>query len=202
MPTELEKKIIQALRHHIACHGQAPTLEELGKQVGIRSKGTVHRYVNSLIEQGLLARNSQKGWRGIRLTEESNQGIYNLPLLGRIAAGRPIEAIEDQTELNLMALFKGEQRYVLKVQGDSMIDAGILDGDWVVISKATQARHGDIVVALINDEEATLKRLGHSHDNRVALIPENSNMKPMYYSPEQVQIQGVLVGQMRSYQGI
>lgn len=199
MPTELEQKIIQALRRHIAIHGQAPTLEQLGQHVGVRSKGTVHRYVNALIEKGLLTRQAQKGWRGIRLTEESAEGMYSLPLLGRIAAGSPIEAIEDQTELNLIEMFMGEQRYVLKVQGDSMIDAGILDGDWVIISKATQARHGDIVVALINEEEATLKRLGHSHDNQIALIPENSQMNPMYYSPEQVQIQGVLVGQVRNY---
>lgn len=200
MPTELEQKILQALRHHIACHGQPPTLDRLGALVGLRSKGTVHRYVNSLIKQGLLERDG-KGTRSLHLTGEAAEGLHTLPLLGNIAAGKPIEAITEQTELNLVELFMGQHRYALKVKGDSMINAGILDGDWVIIAKTQQACHGDIVVALIDNEEATLKRLGRSENGQIVLIPENSQMQPMYYHPEQVELQGVLVGQLRSYEG-
>lgn len=103
MPTDLEYKILQALRHYIAQHGQSPTLECLGKLVGINSKGTVHRYINALIEQGLVERNA-RDWRGIRLSESTAESLHTLPLLGCIAAGKPIEAIAEQTEFNLAEL--------------------------------------------------------------------------------------------------
>ncbi len=199
MPTPLEQKIVQALRHYIAQHGQAPTLEALGKRVGIHSKGTVHRYINSLIDQGLLTRDPHKGWRSIGLANSDAEDALNLPLLGRIAAGKPIEAIPDHHQLDLAALFEGEGRYALKVQGDSMIDAGILNDDWVVILSTTQAEQGEIVVALIDNEEATLKRLGANNREEVTLIPENSTLRPICYAAERVQIQGVLIGQIRHY---
>jgi repressor LexA len=199
MLTELESKIIEALRQHFARHTQAPTLEQLGQQVGLRSKGTVHRYINTLIEKGYLERTQQKGWRGIRLSEEASQGLHSLPLLGRIAAGQPIEAIPDQTELNLIEQFLGPGRYALQVKGDSMVDVGILDGDWAIILKSDRARSGEIVVALIDGEHATLKRLGQQSSDEIELIPENSTMSTMCYEPSRVQIQGILVGQMRNY---
>ncbi|MCF6218097.1 MAG: transcriptional repressor LexA [Gammaproteobacteria bacterium] len=199
MPTPLEQKIVQALRHYIAQHGQAPTLQALGKRVGIHSKGTVHRYVNSLIDQGLLTRDPHKGWRSISLTQSSTGDLHTLPLLGRIAAGKPIEAIPDNHQLNLMTLFEGEGRYALKVQGDSMMDAGILNDDWVVILSTAQAAQGEIIVALIDNEEVTLKRLGARNKEEVTLTPENSTLQPTCYSAERVQIQGVLIGQIRHY---
>ncbi len=122
-----------------------------------------------------------------------------MPLLGRIAAGLPIEAIEDQDHLDLAALFAGPERFALRVSGDSMIDAGILDGDTVIVRKQDVANVGDIVVALIDGHEATLKRLGGVVDGMVELVPENAAMERMRYAAGRVRFQGVLVGQLRQY---
>jgi repressor LexA len=124
---------------------------------------------------------------------------YSLPLLGRIAAGQPIEAIPNHDRIDLAEFFVGENRFVLRVQGDSMLEAGILDGDMVVVEQCDHASDGDIVVALIDREEATLKTLRHHSDGSVMLIPANSQMTPMIYPAERVAIQGVVVGQLRSY---
>jgi len=119
--------------------------------------------------------------------------------VGKIAAGLPIEAVEDQQELNLAEMFMGPDLFALRVSGDSMIDAGILDGDYVVIRKQPVAHDGDIVVALIDRVEATLKRFRRISNSEVRLIPENPDMDPMTYRADRVTIHGVLVGQMRSY---
>ena len=197
MLTRLEEKILQYITHYIAQNGHAPTLVEIGKAVNIRSKGTVHRYVESLIDKGQLHRTG-RSWRGLRLTGEHTRRLTILPLIGRIAAGKPIEAINNQKEINFSDLLLGPDRYALKVKGDSMIDAGILDGDLVIIRHAEAANNGDIVVALIDGEEATLKKL-RKHGSRVELIPANQHLASMIYPADRVQIQGVLVGQVRLY---
>ena len=122
-----------------------------------------------------------------------------LPLVGRIAAGRPIEAIPDQDEINLMDFFMGPNRFVLRVTGDSMIDAGILNGDMVIVEQRTHAGNNEIVVALIDNEEATLKSIKYNMDGTLTLTPANPRLKPVTYPAERVAIQGVVVGQMRSY---
>ena len=134
----------------------------------------------------------------MRLTGEQSRRLTILPLLGRIAAGRPIEAIPEQQEINFSDLFLGSDRYVLEVKGDSMIEAGILDGDLVIIRQCETADSGDIVVALIDRGEATLKTL-RKHGDRVELIPANHSMAPMIYPANRVHIQGVVVGQARMY---
>lgn len=197
MLTALEEKILQFITHYIAQHGHAPTLAEIGKALSIRSKGTVHRYVESLIRKKHLQRTG-RSWRGIRLTGENSRRLTILPLLGRIAAGRPIEAITDQKEINFSDLLLGPDRYALKVKGDSMIDAGIYDGDLIIIRHTESATNGDIVVALIDGEEVTLKRL-KKHGARVELIPANRKLASMVYPAERVRIQGVVVGQVRIY---
>ncbi len=198
MLTRQQDRILQFLRTHLARHGHGPSLEEIGTAVGIRSKGTVHRHVQALIDKGYLQREA-RSWRSLRLTDTPTPSPAVLPLVGRIAAGRPIEAIEGQDEINLAEVLMGPGRYVLQVRGDSMVEAGILDGDLVVIQQQDTADDGDIVVALIDDEEATLKRLRHTPNGQIWLIPENPAMQPMTYPPERVRIQGVLVGQFRSY---
>lgn len=120
-----------------------------------------------------------------------------LPLLGKIAAGRPIEAIPNEQELDLTTVFSGNRLYALHVQGDSMIDEGILDGDKVVCEQASVANNGDIVVALIDQENATLKKLQRNNDGTITLIPANASMTPMTYAAERVQIQGKLLGVVR-----
>ncbi len=197
MLTGLEEKILQFITQHITQNGHAPTLTEIGNALDIKSKGTLHRYVDSLIKKGHLHRDG-RSWRGLRLTGEQNRRLTILPLAGRIAAGKPIEAIPEQLEINFSDLLLGSDRYVLEVKGDSMIEAGILNGDLVVVRKSETADNGDIVVALIDNGEATLKKL-RKHGDRVELIPANQSMAPMIYPADRVHIQGIVVGQVRVY---
>ena len=197
MLTGLEEKILQCITRYITQNGRSPTLDEIGQLLEIRSKGTIHRYVKSLIDKGHLQR-SGRNWRGLRLAGEQNRRLTILPLAGRIAAGKPIEAISEQYEINFSEMLLGPGRYVLEVQGDSMIDAGILDGDLVIIRETQSADNGDIIVALIDNNEATLKRL-RKKGNQVELIPDNQSMTPMIYSADRINIQGVVVGQARMY---
>ena len=197
MLTGLEEKILQCITRYITQNGRSPTLDEIGQLLEIRSKGTIHRYVKSLIDKGHLQR-SGRNWRGLRLAGEQNRRLTILPLAGRIAAGKPIEAISEQYEINFSEMLLGPGRYVLEVQGDSMIDAGILDGDLVIIRETQSADNGDIIVALIDNNEATLKRL-RKKGNQVELIPDNQSMTSMVYSADRINIQGVVVGQARMY---
>ena len=158
----------------------------------------MHKHIQALVSSGLIEPLNGLQ-RGIRLAEVSTESLDCLPFLGTIAAGRPIEAIENPEPVQVPDFLRGNgDCYVLKVRGDSMVDAGILDGDWVVIEKRSHARNGEIVVALIDQREATLKRIQQEAD-RVLLIPENEGMEPQVYEPDRVTIQGVLVGQMRAY---
>ena len=186
------------IRDYLFSHGHAPLLTEIAEGLGISSKGVVHRHVQALAEAGLIELLPGRH-RGTRLTDRE-AAVPTLPLLGKIAAGRPIEAIPGQDEVNLADFFLGAERFVLRVQGDSMIEAGILDGDMVVIQPCQRADDGTIVVALIDNEEATLKRLQTNRDGSVTLHPANSSMQPMRYPAERVAIQGKIVGQLRSYQ--
>ncbi len=197
MLTGLEERVLQYITRYISQNGHAPTLSEIGEGLDIKSKGTIHRYVSSLIDKGHLHR-SGRGWRGLRLAGEQQRRLLILPFMGRIAAGRPIEAIPEQLEINFTDMLMGDDRYVLEVKGDSMIDAGILNGDLVIVKKADSADNGDIVVALIDNGEATLKKL-RKHGDRVELIPANRSMAPMIYPADRVHIQGILVGQVRAY---
>ena len=198
MPTLLEKRILNFIHAFIVKHGHSPTLVEIGKAMEISSKGTIHRYVQNLRNKGLLAA-PERGWRGIRLADDALSNSTTLPLVGRIAAGQPIEAINDHGEINLSEMFVGKDRYALEIKGDSMIDIGILDGDIVVIQPQNTAQFGDVIVALIDDQEATLKRFKRLKDGRVELSPENQSLEPMVYDASRVKIQGLLVGQLRSY---
>ena len=197
MLTALEEKVLQCITRYITQNGHAPTLVEIGQLLDIKSKGTIHRYVDSLINKGHLQR-SGRSWRGLRLTGEQNRRLIVLPFAGRIAAGKPIEAIPEQLEINFSDMLLGDDRYVLEVKGDSMIDAGILDRDLVIVRETETANNGDIVVALIDNGEATLKKL-RKHGDRVELIPANQSMVPLIYPANRVHIQGVVVGQVRSY---
>ena len=197
MLTGLEEKILQCITRYITQNGRSPTLDEIGQLLEIRSKGTIHRYVKSLIDKGHLQR-SGRNWRGLRLAGEQNRRLTILPLAGRIAAGKPIEAISELYEINFSEMLLGPGRYVLEVQGDSMIDAGILDGDLVIVRETQSADNGDIIVALIDNNEATLKRL-RKKGNQVELIPDNQSMTSMVYSADRINIQGVVVGQARMY---
>jgi len=174
-----------------------PTHTELCRALGLTSRGSLHKHIQALIQAGLIEP-MDRTHRGIRLTprEEKEEGI---PFLGTIAAGRPIEAVPQPEVLQVPdALLGRNPCYVLKVRGDSMIEEGILDDDYVVIEQRDSANNGDIVVALVRNEEVTLKRI-EQKPGEVVLHPANASMKPMTYSPDEVQIQGVLKGLLRSY---
>ena len=199
--TQTEVKIQDFIRSFIDQNGHSPTLREIGDGVAIKSKGTVHRYVTSLKTKGALQHNERQ-WRGISMNELEDNTVATLPFLGRIAAGQPIEAISDITEINIndMLIGAGAGRYMLQVKGDSMVDLGILDGDMVVIERRDYAKNGQIVVALVDDENATLKRFHSEDDGQILLIPANASLTAQQYAADRVRIQGILVGQMRTYQ--
>ncbi len=197
--TDNQRAVLNFIQRYIATHGVAPKLQEIAEGIGIRSRGVAHRYVQALADAGYLAIDSGKH-RGIRLLRENpHQPQTTLPLLGKIAAGKPIEAIPGEDEINLLDFF-GKNNFAVRVQGDSMIDAGIFDGDIAVIEFRETANDGDIVVALIDEEETTLKRFKRSSQGRfIELIPANKDMETMVYGAHRVRIQGVLVGQLRKY---
>ncbi|MES9829842.1 MAG: transcriptional repressor LexA [Candidatus Thiodiazotropha sp.] len=194
--TRRQQEVYQALRDCIEQNEHAPTYDEVCRLLGLKSRGSLHKHIQALVEAGLVE--PMEGLkRGIRLVEQGvEQGI---PYLGRIAAGRPIEAIANAEQMQVPDELLGKGPcYVLQVSGDSMIDEGIHHGDYVVIERQEHARNGDIVVALIHNEEATLKRI-EQRPGEIVLYPANTSMRAMVYRPEEVSIQGVLRGLLRSY---
>ena len=196
--TRRQQEIYEYLQEHLQEFPHPPTLDELCMALGMSSKGSLHKQIQALIEAGLVEPMNNKR-RGVRLTHSQEITDSELPMLGYIAAGRPIEAINHQESIQVPdALRTNKPCYVLSVKGDSMIEEGILDGDFIVIEQRSTARNGEIVVALVDGSEATLKRI-EQKPGTVTLHPANSSMSPMTFSPDQVEIQGILVGQMRRY---
>ena len=199
--TRRQQEIYDYLRRHLDDFPHPPTLDELCDALGLKSRGSLHKQIQALIEAGLVEpmNNLRRGIRLVNDDEVPANDTTSLPLYGYIAAGRPIEAISNPEQIDVPDQLRTPNPcYVLEVRGDSMIEEGILDGDWVVIEHRDQARNGEIVVALVDGEEATLKRLERA-SNEVVLHPANSALSAMHFSPERIQIQGVLVGQMRRY---
>jgi len=207
--TDRARQVYDFVHAYTARHGYAPKLREIADHLGIASRGVVHRHLRTLEREGLIRIEPDRA-RGVRLSRArpvripgsagaSSPAHFSLPLLGRIAAGQPIEAIPGEDEIDLSEFFVNRNRFVLRVAGESMIEDGILDGDMVVVEKRDTAENGEIVVALIDGAEATLKRLQKNHDGTVTLRPANGRMPPMRYSAARVRIQGVVVGQFRSY---
>ncbi len=199
--TDRQLATLDFIRTYIARNGRSPKLVEVADGIGIQSRGVAHRYVQALVDAGLLEHHAGRH-RGLRIVEDEAQQTpspLELPLAGRIAAGLPIEAIEGDDRINLADFLIGEGRFVLRVKGDSMMDAGILDGDLVVIQSQPTARNGEIAVVILDHEEATLKYFFREKDGSVRLDPANSSLSPMRYSAERVEIRGVVVAQLRNY---
>jgi len=196
--TRRQQEIYEYLRQHGDEFPHPPTLDELCNALGLSSKGSLHKQIQALIEAGLVEpMHNQR--RSIRLSDGRVDDESRLPLLGYIAAGQPIEAIDQQESIQVPDFLRtGKPCYVLQVKGDSMIDEGIFDGDHIVVEQRDTASNGEIVVALVDGTDATLKRIEQKR-GAVILHPANASMKPMRFSPDQVQIQGILVGQMRRY---
>lgn len=198
MLTSKQSLVLQTIKQLAQQMGYLPTLEEIGQEIGI-GRSTVHKHIRTLINNNYLQ--DAEGKAAYQLTEPFEEE-GSLPYMGRIAAGCPIEAIPDQNNINLAQLFCGPNRYVLRVSGDSMIEAGIWDQDFVVIQKQSYAREGNIVVALVDRYEATLKYYHPKETGVIELRPANSQLQSMYYPAEQVEIQGVMIGVFRDYQSV
>ena len=197
MLTPTQDRALAFIRRYLNRRGYAPSLIEIAEGIGITSKGTAYRHVQALANAGRI-RLIPGRKRGIELLDEDEIAKSSLPLVGRITAGSPIEAIAGQERLYLNDLL-GRNRYALQVRGDSMIGAGILDGDLVVIERCDSADDGAIVVALIDNEEAALRRLKRLKSGRIKLIAENPQIPPLTYAAKRVRIQGVLAYQLRRY---
>jgi repressor LexA len=208
MLTTRQQEIWQFLAEYVDAHGYPPTVREIGDAVGLASPSTVHAHLANLERAGLLKRDPTKP-RAIELVgrkreaapERMTASVPTLPLVGQIAAGGPLlaeEAVED--EIAVPEPLGRDADFLLRVKGDSMIEAGILDGDIVVVRKQSDARAGEIVVALVGDDEsadeATVKTFHRERDGRIRLQPENAALEPLY--PEHVEILGKVTGVFRS----
>ena len=199
--TRRQKEILDFIENHIENVGYAPSIEDICSQFGLSSTATVHKHLSNLEHKGLIRRFPNRS-RAIELcrTERVPYGaVVSVPLLGRIAAGRPIEVVEVPESIELPESMVGRRpTFVLKVEGDSMIDEQIRDGDYVIVEQSATAEDGQIVVALIGGEEATLKRFYREKDS-VRLQPANVNMSPIILTDGEFQIQGVVIGVLRKY---
>jgi repressor LexA len=200
MLTEKQIRVLRYFRDFRRQHGISPTLEEAASALGI-SKITVYEHLNHLIRKGAVQRDRAKARAVAVLYDPDGQTEFGvtprLPLLGAIAAGRPIEAIEDREEISLDELVPhGEGHYLLRVRGKSMIEDLIDDGDLVVVERRDTAQNGEIVVAIVDGEQATLKRFYREKD-RIRLQPANAEMQPIY--PARVEIRGIVRGVIRRF---
>ena len=204
--TPKQLRILTRIRDIRLARGYSPTMQELADELNV-SKVTVFEHVEALIKKGALIRKANKA-RSLEVS--SNAGLPDeqrnsrLPLVGTIAAGFPIEAVEDREHLDLEELFtrsttKTGETFVLKVRGDSMIDEQIRDGDFVICEQRTTYRNGQTVVALLDNGEATLKKFYKERDGRIRLQPANDNFEPIFADPQDVTLQGLVVGVVRAY---
>ena len=198
--TRRQKEILDYLERHIERKGFAPTIEEIGEHFGLSSLATVHKHLGNLQEKGLIRRT----WNRSRALElipvRATGGTVEVPLLGFVAAGAPIEAIPTSETIGVPWDMVGKREtYVLKVKGDSMIDEQIRDGVYVVVENRRLARDGEMVIALVDGDSVTLKKLFRESGGRVRLQPANSRMKPIFVGEENLKIQGVVIGVLRKY---
>jgi len=197
--TPRQKEILDFIRDYRQKRGLSPTQREICEEFGYSSFGTLQKHIKLLLEKGVLVRDWNKR-RSLALAEEDRPaGAVEIPLAGRIAAGRPIEPEpEGETVAVPDVLTRKGQNYVLRVNGSSMIDDGIHDGDFVVVNRREKASNGEMVAALLNGE-ATLKRFYREADGRIRLQPANERMSPIWVSEGDLKVQGVVVGLMRKY---
>lgn len=197
--TKRQRQVLDFIKGFIEEKGYSPSLQEIGIGFGLTSPATVHKHVLNLIDKGLLSR----GWnrsRSIEVLEGRElEHATELPLLGYIAAGSPLEAVLDQTTIALPWTEAGARKlYVLQVKGKSMIEDHIEDGDFVIVEERQTADNGETVVALLRDNEATLKRF-YRENGHVRLQPANKTMEPIIVSESELRIQGIVVGILRKY---
>src|SRR5215472_8305666 len=203
--TRRQREVYDFISRFVSKNGYSPSFEEIGDGLQLNSLATVHKHVTNLEKKGLLTRDYNRS-RSIDLLPPKgklkqsmsvNTGVV-LPLLGRIAAGQPIEAVQNPETISLADFVRSKEVFVLEVRGDSMQDEAILDGDYVLVEKTKVAHNGDIVVALIEGSDATLKRF-YREGNKIRLQPSNARMKPILVHAADVNIQGRVIGVLRKY---
>jgi repressor LexA len=209
--TRRQKQVYDFLARFVDEHGYSPSFEEIGEGLGLSSLATVHKHISNLEQKGLLKRDYNRS-RSIDLLKprgrmrQALSGMASsaagsgltLPLMGRIAAGRPVEALENPESISLADFTRSKDVYVLQVAGESMQDEHIVNGDYVLVEKTKVARDGEIVVALVNGSDATLKRI-YSEGDKIRLQPSNAAMQPIVVSGTAVEIQGRVIGVLRKY---
>lgn len=202
MLTRRQQAIYEFIRGFRARHGVAPTLDEIRRHLGVGSLATVHKHLESMERRGAIRRGH--GARALDIVADAVPvrigGAFEVPLLGTVAAGHPIEAIETPETVVIPETFSaGPDTFVLRVRGDSMIDEQIRSGDLIVLRPANTAENGQMVVALIDHEDVTLKRFYREAGGKVRLQPANPAFEPLVLPADRVGIQGVVVGVIRRY---
>lgn len=197
--TKRQKQMVDYLEHYIDEHGYAPTLAEVGEYFGLSSLATVHKHLHNLEVKGQIRRMHNHS-RALEIAREATAATAReLALFGAVAAGVPIEAIESQDTISVPEHFvRRDNTFCLRVKGESMVDEGIRDGDYIIVEGRESADPGETVVALI-DGDATVKRYYPESDGRVRLQPANPTMQPIFVNAADVRIRGVVVGLMRHY---
>ena len=203
--TKRQRQVYDFIAEFVQKNQYSPSFEEIGDGLGLSSLATVHKHITNLEEKGLLSRDYNRS-RSIDLLPPKgrlkqsmsvNSGTM-VPLMGRIAAGQPIEAIERSETISLADFTRSKDVFALEVRGESMQDEHILDGDYVLVEKTKTAHNGDIVVALVEGTDATLKRMYREGDT-IRLQPSNAKMKPIIVPARDVQVQGRVIGVLRKY---
>ena len=198
--TRRQKEILEYLNDYIDREGYAPTIEEIAEHFSLRSLATVHKHLTNLQEKGLIRR----AWNRSRALElvptEVRVEAVELPLLGRVAAGSPIEAVDASETIFVPENMIGRREtYVLQVKGDSMIEEQIRDGDYVIVENRTSADDGEMVIALLDGENVTLKKLYREGHGQVRLQPANARLQPLIVDQDRLRILGVVFGVLRKY---
>ena len=197
--TKRQKQLYDYLDEYIARQGFAPTLDEIGQHFKLSSLATVHKHLSNLEHKGLIVRK----WNFSRAIElvprQKKTGAVDVPLLGYVAAGLPIEPVEtDETFTVPEEFIRRQNTFVLRVKGNSMINDGILDGDYIIVEERAEADNGDTVVAIVNGE-ATVKKFYRDKEDTVRLVPANDGMAPIVAAAQAVSIRGAVVAVMRKY---
>jgi repressor LexA len=203
--TRRQRQVYDFISEFVQKNGYSPSFEEIGKGLDLSSLATVHKHISNLEKKGLLTRDYNRS-RSIDLLPPKGRlrqamsvnSAVVLPLVGRIAAGQPIEAVENPETISLADFVRSKEVFVLAVRGSSMQDEAILDGDYVLVEKTKIAHNGDLVVALVEGTEATLKRFFHEGD-KIRLQPSNATMRPIVVPAASVEIQGRVIGVLRKY---
>jgi repressor LexA len=203
--TKRQRQVYDFIHGFVQENGYSPSFEEIGHGLGLSSLATVHKHISNLEKKGLLKRDYNRSRsidvlpvRGLFKRQPKAPSEITLPLMGRIAAGQPIEAVENPETLSLGDITRSKDVFVLQVKGESMKDEHIVDGDYVLVEKTESARDGEIVVALVEGTDATLKRFFREGSN-IRLQPSNVAMKPIVVPARSVQVQGRVIGVLRKY---